>query len=135
MHEICSPESNRASSPARRHDDKRAGINLNNFNPRIFIIPMTTMVPHTHIHIHAFTHLSAILEYACVALSTLHQECRDLCATTPAAAYAHRASCIDAPSCILVSIAVTSFYKSVIRGEKDLSILLLAFSLPRSSLE
>ena len=29
--------------------DKRAGINLNNFNPRIFIIPMTTMA-HARMH-------------------------------------------------------------------------------------
>ena len=29
--------------------DKRAGINLNNFNPRIFIIPMTTMA-HARVH-------------------------------------------------------------------------------------
>lgn len=79
-------ESNRASSPARRHDDKRAGINLNNFNPRIFIIPMTIRrhanTPGSRMHERTHAHMVHLVprgpvEYACAAvLSALGRECQ-----------------------------------------------------------
>lgn len=42
-------ESRLITGSAQRQE--RAGINLNNFNPRIFIIPMTTMVPPLNMHV------------------------------------------------------------------------------------